>query len=72
MRAKGIKKELNTLDEADFVRDVENRDYHHVFTRHKCNPFGVYHVIPAKSCVLPPTAHNERHFDEHVRYHSVR
>ena len=23
--AKGIKKELNTLDEADFVRDVENR-----------------------------------------------
>jgi hypothetical protein len=26
--AKGIKKELNTLDEADFVRDVANRDYH--------------------------------------------
>ena len=28
--AKGIKKELNTLDEADFVRDVENRDYHYL------------------------------------------
>ena len=26
--AKGTKKELNTLDEPDFVRDVENRDYH--------------------------------------------
>ena len=25
--AKGIKKELNTLDEADFVRDVENRGW---------------------------------------------
>ena len=24
------KKELNTLDEADFVRDVENRDYHYL------------------------------------------
>jgi hypothetical protein len=29
--AKGIKKELNTLDEADFVRDVANRDYHYLF-----------------------------------------
>ena len=28
--AKGIKKELNTLDEADFVRDVANRDYHYL------------------------------------------
>ena len=28
--AKGIKKELNTLDKADFVRDVENRDYHYL------------------------------------------
>jgi hypothetical protein len=28
--AKGIKKELNTLDEADLVRDVANRDYHHL------------------------------------------
>jgi hypothetical protein len=27
---KGIKKELNTLDEADFVRDVDNRAYHHL------------------------------------------
>jgi hypothetical protein len=27
---KGIKKELNTLDGADFVRDVANRDYHHL------------------------------------------
>jgi hypothetical protein len=27
--AKGIKKELNTLDEADFVRDVANRVYHY-------------------------------------------
>jgi hypothetical protein len=27
---KGIKKELNTLDGADFVRDVGNRDYHHL------------------------------------------
>jgi len=27
---KGIKKELNTLDEADFVRDVANRDYHYL------------------------------------------
>ena len=27
--AKGIKKEPNTLDEADFVRDVANRDYHY-------------------------------------------
>jgi len=26
--AKGIKKELNTLDEADFVRDVEKSAYH--------------------------------------------
>jgi hypothetical protein len=26
--AKEIKPELNTLDEADFVRDVDNRDYH--------------------------------------------
>ena len=24
------KQELNTLDETDFVRDVENRDYHYV------------------------------------------
>jgi hypothetical protein len=29
--AKGIKKELNTLDEADFVRDVANSDYHLLF-----------------------------------------
>jgi hypothetical protein len=28
--AKGIKKELNTLDEANFVRDVENRDSHYL------------------------------------------
>ena len=28
--AKGTKKELNTLDEADFVRDVANRDYHYL------------------------------------------
>jgi len=28
--AKEIKKELNTLDEADFVRDVANRDYHYL------------------------------------------
>jgi hypothetical protein len=28
--AKGIKKELKTLDEADFVRDVANRDYHYL------------------------------------------
>ena len=28
--AEGIKKDLNTLDEADFVRDVDNRDYHHL------------------------------------------
>ena len=28
VRAKGTKKELTILDEADFVRDVENRDYH--------------------------------------------
>jgi hypothetical protein len=28
--AKGIKKELNTLDEADFVRDVANRDSHYL------------------------------------------
>jgi hypothetical protein len=27
---KGIKKELNTLDGADFVRDVANRDYHYL------------------------------------------
>jgi hypothetical protein len=26
--AKEIKKELNALDETDFVRDVDNRDYH--------------------------------------------
>ena len=26
--AKGTKKESNTLDGADFVRDVANRDYH--------------------------------------------
>jgi hypothetical protein len=26
--AKGINKEVNILDEADFVRDVENRAYH--------------------------------------------
>jgi hypothetical protein len=24
------KQELNTLDETDFVRDVENRDYHYL------------------------------------------
>ena len=29
--AKGTKKELNTLDEADFVRDVANRDYHYLY-----------------------------------------
>ena len=28
--AKGIKKELNTLDEADFVRDVANKVSHHL------------------------------------------
>jgi hypothetical protein len=28
--AKGIKKELNTLDEADFVRDVDKSAYHHL------------------------------------------
>jgi hypothetical protein len=28
--AKGTKKELNTLDVADFVRDVANRDYHYL------------------------------------------
>jgi hypothetical protein len=28
--AKGIKKELNTLDETGFVRDVANRDYHYL------------------------------------------
>ena len=28
--AKGIKKELNTLDEADFVRDVEKSAYHYL------------------------------------------
>ena len=28
--AKGTKKELNTLDEADFVRDVANRASHHL------------------------------------------
>jgi hypothetical protein len=28
--AKEIKPELNTLDEADFVRDVANRDYHYL------------------------------------------
>ena len=29
--AKGIKKELNTLDEADFVRDVAKSSYHYLF-----------------------------------------
>jgi hypothetical protein len=29
--AKEIKKELNTLDEADFVRDVDNRDSHYQY-----------------------------------------
>jgi hypothetical protein len=28
--AKGTKKESNTLDTADFVRDVENRVYHYL------------------------------------------
>ena len=28
--AKGTKKESNTLDAADLVRDVENRDYHYL------------------------------------------
>jgi hypothetical protein len=28
--AKGIKKELSTLDEADFVRDVGKSAYHHL------------------------------------------
>ena len=28
--AKGTKKESNTLDVADFVRDVANRDYHYL------------------------------------------
>jgi hypothetical protein len=27
--AEGIKKDLNTLDEADFVRDVDKSAYHH-------------------------------------------
>ena len=29
--AEGIKKDLNTLDEADFVRDVDKSAYHHLF-----------------------------------------
>jgi len=28
--AEGIKKDLNTLDEADFVRDVDKSAYHHL------------------------------------------
>ena len=65
--AKGIKKELNTLDEPDFVRDVENREKRisrHLSgldgrsspgfhdTHHVCAIAGLFHEVDATQQIL--------------------
>ena len=48
--AKEIKPELNTLDEADFVRDVANRDYHQLSHFEIAGAKRIYQHLIGGSC----------------------